>query len=123
MLAVPDELAADMVTPPVSRKLSFASAPPTPVASECSMMPIPDLVSSLSKTAIKKRIERLMIPKQDGSHKVPAELIAEWRSGDQNRLIDEFQKAGLDKDRTWTSQNVLFDQNFKYIQNYYMVLW
>lgn len=116
MLNVSDELETDD-TPQVSRKLSFSAAA-SPVSRGVSVMPIPDLVNSLSKSAIKKMVERLMTPKQDGSHKVPAELIAEWRSGDQNRLIDEFQKAGLDKDQIWTSQNVLFNPNFRYIQNY-----
>ena len=93
MLNVSDELETDD-TPQVSRKLSFSAAA-SPVSRGVSVMPIPDLVNSLSKSAIKKRVERLMTPKQDGSHKVPAELIAEWRSGDQKPVDRWIPKSWL----------------------------
>ena len=59
---------------------------------------IPDVLSTLNTAAIKKRIDRLMTPKADGTYKVPAELVNEWQSGDQTRLINEFKTAGLDKE-------------------------
>ena len=40
-----------------------------------------------------------MKPKARGGLKVPPELIKEWETGDQNKLLDDFKKAGLDKDR------------------------
>ncbi|CAK9002237.1 Uncharacterized protein SCF082_LOCUS7258 [Durusdinium trenchii] len=39
-----------------------------------------------------------MKPKARGGLKVPPELIKEWETGDQNKLLDDFKKAGLDKD-------------------------
>ena len=94
----------DPYTPPhpepsaaLPRKLSFESGP--------SEMPamlhdglVKDLVATVSESATKKRIERLMQPKADGSFKVPEELVQEWRTGDQARLLQEFKHAGLDKD-------------------------
>ena len=96
-------------TPPVARRISFVSAAPTDLDSQGASpaspdlglpTPVPpeDLVSLVSKSAAKKRIERLMQPKSDGSFKVPEEVIKEWRSGDQDRLVAEFSKAGLDKE-------------------------
>ena len=103
-----------LVTPPVSRRISFASVAPTDLDSQASpenpnlglatrLLP-EEVVSLVSKSAAKKRIERLMTPKADGSFKVPEEVINEWRSGDQDRLIEEFNKAGLDKE--WSIYNI-----------------
>jgi hypothetical protein len=39
-----------------------------------------------------------MKPKCDGSFKVPKELVNEWNNGDQTKMLQEFQQAGLDKD-------------------------
>ena len=41
-----------------------------------------------------------MVPKADGTFKVPKELVEEWSKGDQNKLLEEFRQAGLDKDTT-----------------------
>lgn len=96
-------------TPRVARQLSFASSvartdldseatPPNPNLGLATPLPPEEVVSLVSKSAAKKRIERLMQPKADGKFKVPEEVINEWRTGDQDRLIAEFGKAGLDKE-------------------------
>ena len=95
-------------TPPVARQLSFGSVAQTDLDSQATTpnpnlglatpLPPEEVVSLVSKSAAKKRIERLMQPKADGKFKVPEEVINEWRTGDQDRLIAEFGKAGLDKE-------------------------
>ena len=52
----------------------------------------------LSQQALRKRVERLMKAKEDGTLKVPEELVKEWRHGNQQKLLDDFKEAGLDKD-------------------------
>ena len=59
---------------------------------------LPMFWRDFSESSIRKRIGRLMAPKADGTLKVPAELVKEWNSGDQKRLLREFQNAGFDKD-------------------------
>ncbi len=69
------------------------------------------VVKTLSQSNMKKRVERLMTPKADGTFKVPKELVSEWKSGDQQKLIREFQSCGLDKDthaKTRPRKNLLF---------------
>ena len=39
-----------------------------------------------------------MKAKEDGTLKVPEELVKEWRHGNQQKLLDDFKEAGLDKD-------------------------
>lgn len=84
-------------SPACTRKLSFGSGP-----GEMPAMlhdgEVKELVATVSESATKKRIERLMQPKADGSFKVPEELVQEWRTGDQARLLQEIKHAGLDKD-------------------------
>lgn len=90
--------------PPVNRRLSFSAAdPPKPMGAEQGVVPVGKgakaVVEALSEDALRKRVERLMKPKVDGTYKVPEELRKAWRSGDQKQLIQEFKSAGLDKDR------------------------
>ena len=61
-----------------------------------------DMVKTISFNTVKKRIDRLMAPKADGTFKVPKDLVDEWKRGNQASLVDEFQRAGLDKDRVFT---------------------
>lgn len=58
-----------------------------------------DIAKALPMSAVRKRIERLMKPKADGTYKVPEELVQEWKRGDQTKILDEFRASGLDKDR------------------------
>lgn len=88
--------------PPVNRCLSFSKAahPEPGVAGDGggSMLVDGSLVKSLSFSNMKKRVDRLMTPKADGKFKVPQELVHEWKHGDQKKLVEEFHRAGLDKD-------------------------
>ena len=84
-------------SPAVTRQLSFASSVcETPAKLDDGE--VKNLVATVSESATRKRMERLMQPKADGSFKIPEELIQEWRKGDQARLLQEFKHAGLDKD-------------------------
>ncbi len=84
---------------PVNRCLSFSTPnEPAPKQAESISGRIGTLIEAVSDEAVRKRVERLMKPKADGKFKVPEELIKEWRSGDQKRLLEEFKSAGLDKD-------------------------
>ena len=56
------------------------------------------LVIAISKQALRKRVERLMKPRADGTYAVPTELVSEWKKGNQNNILEEFKKAGLDKE-------------------------
>ena len=86
----------------MNRQLSFsAAAHPSPggvIVGGGSPHVQGALVKSLSFSSMKKRVDRLMTPKADGTFKVPKELVQEWKQGDQTKLVDEFQRAGLDKD-------------------------
>ena len=96
----------------VRRQISFTASTeldPSPASAVSAVVPevapkkppslVPDVLSTLNTSAIKKRIDRLMAAKADGTYKVPAELVKEWQSGDQTRLINEFTSAGLDKEQ------------------------
>lgn len=62
---------------------------------------IPPLVADISKQALKKRVERLMKPRQDGSFVVPEELVREWNGKtNQDLILKEFKESGLDKDHS-----------------------
>lgn len=39
-----------------------------------------------------------MKPRADGTYVVPTELVSEWKKGNQNHLLEDFKKAGLDKE-------------------------
>ena len=83
---------------PVNRRLSFESE------SEFGQRHAPELTpdefaKALPMSVIRKRVDRLMKPKADGTYKVPRELVEEWKQGDQLKILQEFQEAGLDKDR------------------------
>ena len=39
-----------------------------------------------------------MKAKEDGTLKVPEEIVKEWRNGNQQKLLEDFKEAGLDKD-------------------------
>ena len=96
-------------SPAVTRKLSFESSScETPAKLHDGQ--VKDLVATVSESATRKRIERLMQPKADGSFKIPEELVQEWRSGDQARLLQEFKHAGLDKDPIHT-KHMCFEYN------------
>lgn len=86
---------ASSVTPQIlPRTLSYANVASTPADPAG-----PQSQTDISTQALRKRVERLMKPKARGGLKVPPELIKEWETGDQNKLLDDFKKAGLDKDR------------------------
>ena len=92
--------------PPTNRCLSFSgadSSSPGGVLGAGGVMAPRDMVKALSSQTIKKRVDRLMTPKADGTFKVPKELVDEWKRGNQASLVDEFQRAGLDKDRVFTA--------------------
>ena len=60
---------------------------------------IAPLVANISKQALRKRVERLMKPRHDGSYAVPEELVSEWKTAaNQELILKEFQASGLDKD-------------------------
>ena len=81
------------------RRLSFASqSDPDKREIEKEPLDVANVLAGISESSIRKRIGRLMTPKADGTLKVPAELVKEWNSGDQKRLLREFQNAGFDKD-------------------------
>lgn len=89
---------------PLNRCLSFSAADaPEAAGAAQDVVPVGKgakaMVAALSEEAVRKRIERLMKPKVDGTYKVPEELRKAWHSGDQKQLIEEFKSAGLDKDR------------------------
>lgn len=80
-------------TLPVARSLSFTAATSpadTPLSGH--------LGQTLSMPNLRKRVARMMKPKADGSYKIPKELIDEWEKGDQDKLLQDFQRSGLDKD-------------------------
>ena len=84
--------------PPLKRALSFEAAPDSvPSVAETAATPA-SLSTCLSMSNLKKRVGRMMKPKCDGTHKVPKQLVDEWNNGDQNKMLQEFQQAGLDKD-------------------------
>ena len=84
------------VTPVAPLRLSFSGLGDTPVGEAgCDSE---SLVNAISKQALRKRVERLMKPRADGTYAVPTELLSEWKKGNQNNLLDEFKKAGLDKE-------------------------
>ena len=59
------------------------------------------VLTELSVAAVKKRINRLMTPKADGSFKVPKEIRDDWLSNSgqtQDKMIREFKRSGGDKD-------------------------
>ena len=108
--ALPDsDFGNDFQTPsPVARQLSFASGslerqPPEPET--MGIPPVRDLVAQVSVAATKKRVARLMTPKQDGTFKVPEELVKAWNSGEQDRLIREFVDCGMVKERLAQTPN------------------
>lgn len=71
----------------------------TPVAVSGDPSSIAPLVANISKQALKKRVERFMKPRQDGSFVVPEELVREWNGKtNQDLILKEFQESGLDKD-------------------------
>ena len=83
------------VTPPV-RMSSFASGLGSPDKFEVSDPK--SVIESLSVSAMKKRISRLMTPKSDGSYKVPKELVDQWKAGEHDRIVQDFVDAGFDKE-------------------------
>ena len=109
--AVPDgDSSNKFQTPPqVARQLSFASGslegPPEPETKDMDIPPVRDLVAQVSVAATKKRVARLMKPKQDGTFKVPEELVKAWNSGEQDRLIREFVDCGMVKERLAKTPN------------------
>jgi hypothetical protein len=109
--AVPDgDSSNKFQTPPqVARQLSFASGslegPPEPETKDMDIPPVRDLVAQVSVAATKKRVARLMTPKQDGTFKVPEELVKAWNSGEQDRLIREFVDCGMVKERLAKTPN------------------
>ena len=91
--------------PSVTRCLSFGTLSPDRV--EGSHQDIRDthtfdqvaaVTKTLSQQALRKRVERLMKAKEDGTLKVPEEFVKEWHSGNQHKLLEDFKEAGLDKD-------------------------
>ena len=88
-------------TPPVARQLSFASLPAAPVDEPSAAPSVREVVEGLTKSATKKRIARLMQKKQDGTFKVPEELVKEWNGGNQDKLMEEFINAGMDKEASF----------------------
>ena len=97
---------ADLATPPpVGRTLSFHNGqgalevckkPEEQKAS--TTVSTAAMIEEVSSSALKKRIARLMTPKSDGSFKVPKELVEAWKTGDQERLTQEFVDAGYNKE-------------------------
>lgn len=87
-------------TPPPRRALSFEVPPcSVPSVAETGVDKSPASLSTcLSMSNLRKRVGRMMKPKCDGSFKVPKELVNEWNNGDQTKMLQEFQQAGLDKD-------------------------
>ena len=88
-------------TADVRQSLTFDGATPTPPSKP---MDANDhgfgglLAGVMTKTAMRKRIDRLMKPRANGKLLVPQELADQWQNGDQNKLLEEFQKANFDKD-------------------------
>ena len=80
------------VTPP-ARMPSFASDP-----GQLEVLDTKSILESLSVSAMKKRIARLMTPKSDGSYKVPKELVDAWKAGEHDRIVQDFVDAGCDKE-------------------------
>ena len=118
--SVPDgDFSDEFKTPPqVARQLSFASGslqPPEPETRDVFIPPIKGLVAQVSVAATKKRVARLMTRKQDGTYKVPDELVKAWNSGEQDRLVREFVDSGMVKERfaqTSNTSHMIFS-NFK----------
>ena len=88
----------DAQSPLLAWKLSFATsnAKPSPDQGETSMFT--SVVAGLSHANARKRVSRLMQRKADGSFKVPEDLVKAWKDGDQDRMVEEFLNAGMDKD-------------------------
>ena len=103
----PDENASSTVStpPPVARQLSYGELSSGPAAS---LPSVAEVVAGLSKSATKKRVARLMQRKQDGTFKVPEELVKEWHAGNQDTLTEEFITAGMDKE---ASLKIIFGFN------------
>ena len=76
------------------------TAPASSAVQETLVSPAVKVVKELSKEALRKRVERLMKKSASGEHKVPTELVDEWNKGSehQNKLISEFESAGLMKE-------------------------
>ena len=68
----------------------------TPVAVSGDPSSIAPLVANISKQALKKRVERFMKPRQDGSFVVPEELVREWNGKtNQDLILKELKNRGL----------------------------
>ena len=68
-----------------------------------------EFTKALPMSVVRKRIDRLMKPKADGTYKVPLELVEEWKKGDQMNILREFREAGLDKDRPTSAGHKMSD--------------
>jgi hypothetical protein len=68
-----------------------------------------EFAKALPMSVVRKRIDRLMKPKADGTYKVPLELVEEWKKGDQMNILREFREAGLDKDRPTSAGHKMSD--------------
>ena len=68
-----------------------------------------EFAKALPMSVVRKRIDRLMKPKADGTYKVPVELVEEWKKGDQMNILREFREAGLDKDRPTSAGHKMSD--------------
>ena len=85
---------AEISTPEaqIGRKLSFSGlTTPSPAKG-------PDVGVSVSDSALKKRVERMMKPRCDGSYIVPKELVEQWQKGDHTQIMADFKNCQLDKD-------------------------
>ena len=104
--------------PPVIRQLSFKGLTDTKDAQAShpeDTLSATKVTQALSLSNVKKRVERLFKPNADGTFKVPKELLEEWKSGDKQKLIREFQSCGLDKEnhaKTRSLKNRLFGMLF-----------
>jgi len=93
-------------SPSLARCLSFGTLSPDGGAgcqqytdgTKKSETPVSAVTQLLSQQALRKRVERLMKAKEDGTLKVPEEIVKEWRNGNQQKLLEDFKEAGLDKD-------------------------
>ena len=100
--------------PPLNRALSFQSSPRSaPSVAETGGNETPvSLSTCLSMSNLRKRVGRMMKPKCDGNFKVPKELVHEWNHGDQQKMLQEFQQAGLDKDPWGLSKKELWSHPY-----------
>ena len=77
-----------------------------PAAVAAATAPVPQKVErptelpepQLSKSAIDKRLRRIVSPRSDGSYIIPEEFIKKYNGGERAELLFLFEKCGHDPD-------------------------